>query len=107
MIPRGLIKATAYYNNAEAQYLWDETARTAIKAGVSQNDIASLSPAVNWGWRKTDKATNLLRKLIYEKKPDEPCPKCGQVPNGQSGEYPCLICGLPTLHDDPCTEVTP
>lgn len=28
-----------------------------------------------------------------------PCPKCGQVPNGQGGEAPCPACGLPTVHD--------
>ena len=28
-----------------------------------------------------------------------PCPQCGQIPNGQGGEYPCQICGVPTLHD--------
>lgn len=27
------------------------------------------------------------------------CPQCGQVPNGQGGEYPCPACGVPTLHD--------
>jgi hypothetical protein len=30
----------------------------------------------------------------------EPCPKCGQVPNGQHGEYPCAVCGLPVVWDD-------
>lgn len=27
------------------------------------------------------------------------CPNCGQIPNGQSGEYPCPVCDLPQLHD--------
>ncbi len=27
------------------------------------------------------------------------CPKCHQKINGQTGEYPCSVCGLPTLHD--------
>jgi len=27
------------------------------------------------------------------------CPKCGQVDTGQTGEYPCSECGLPTMHD--------
>lgn len=30
----------------------------------------------------------------------EPCQKCGQVDCGQFGEYPCDVCGLPTLHDE-------
>ena len=28
------------------------------------------------------------------------CPVCGQVPNGQHGEYPCELCGLPTVWDE-------
>ena len=31
----------------------------------------------------------------------EPCKKCGQIDNGQTGEYPCSECGLPTILDDP------
>lgn len=31
---------------------------------------------------------------------DDPCPHCGQVPNGQGGEFPCPLCGLPWVHDD-------
>lgn len=27
------------------------------------------------------------------------CKKCGQVDNGQTGEYPCKECGLPLVHD--------
>lgn len=27
------------------------------------------------------------------------CPACGQVDVGQTGEYPCRVCGLPLLHD--------
>lgn len=28
------------------------------------------------------------------------CKKCGQIDEGQTGEYPCVDCGLPILHDD-------
>jgi hypothetical protein len=28
------------------------------------------------------------------------CPMCGQIDNGQTGEYPCMECGLPVLHDE-------
>lgn len=31
---------------------------------------------------------------------DGPCPRCGQIDLCQFGEYPCKLCGLPTLHDD-------
>jgi Zn finger protein HypA/HybF involved in hydrogenase expression len=35
------------------------------------------------------------------KKPSEvPCPKCGQIDDGQQGAYPCPNCGLPMLHND-------
>jgi hypothetical protein len=27
------------------------------------------------------------------------CPKCHQANVGQTGEYPCMVCGLPTVHD--------
>lgn len=27
------------------------------------------------------------------------CPKCHQKNVGQTGEYPCPVCGLPTMHD--------
>lgn len=30
-----------------------------------------------------------------------PCPKCGQIDRGQTGEYPCEVCGLPLVWDDP------
>lgn len=33
------------------------------------------------------------------------CKSCGQVPEGQGGEYPCKDCGLPTVHDEPSAPV--
>lgn len=30
---------------------------------------------------------------------ENPCPTCGQIDHGQTGEYPCPDCGLPYLHD--------
>lgn len=33
------------------------------------------------------------------------CKSCGQVPEGQGGEYPCKACGLPTVHDEPSAPV--
>jgi hypothetical protein len=29
-----------------------------------------------------------------------PCPICGQVDHGQTGEHPCHKCGLPRIHDE-------
>lgn len=29
----------------------------------------------------------------------DPCPACGQHDQGQTGEYPCLVCGLPRVWD--------
>lgn len=31
------------------------------------------------------------------------CEKCGQEDVGQTGEYPCARCGLPTAHDQAAT----
>lgn len=30
---------------------------------------------------------------------DNPCSLCGQIDEGQTGEYPCVNCGLPQTHD--------
>ena len=32
--------------------------------------------------------------------PEEPCARCGQVDRGQTGEYPCMGCGLPQVWDE-------
>lgn len=32
------------------------------------------------------------------------CSKCGQEERGQTGEYPCPECGIPTVHDEPQNE---
>lgn len=31
----------------------------------------------------------------------EPCPACGQFDFGQTGEYPCLVCGVAGVWDEP------
>jgi hypothetical protein len=38
--------------------------------------------------------------MEFEFRDDPQCAKCGQVGSGQTGEYPCGACGVPTLHDD-------
>ena len=37
-----------------------------------------------------------MRKMEFY----EICAKCGQKDQGQTGEYPCQVCGLPLLHDN-------
>jgi len=32
-------------------------------------------------------------------RPTGPCTECNQTDKGQTGEYPCKLCGLPTEHD--------
>lgn len=32
---------------------------------------------------------------------EDACKTCGQIDSGQTGEYCCKECGLPTVHDDP------
>jgi hypothetical protein len=36
-----------------------------------------------------------------EREAEPSCKACGQIDHGQTGEYPCAECELPTLHDEP------
>lgn len=60
----------------------------------------------SWGINPSD-----IARVTDEAKMDGAwCKKCGQIPNGQGGEYPCLACGVPTMHDEPqngCAHRTP
>ncbi len=56
---------------------------------VVGNKLAELQELVNLA---NEAAAQQMRAA-------DACPKCGQVPNGQGGEYPCSVCGVPTLHD--------
>lgn len=38
---------------------------------------------------------------------EQRCPTCGQTNIGQTGEYPCAACGLPTLHDPDSADELP
>jgi len=54
-------------------------------------------------WYEYDILDDILKDLNLEKeKQDEkvPCSHCGQVDMGQTGEYPCPVCGLPTVWDE-------
>jgi hypothetical protein len=58
MTPRGLIKATAYYNNLEAWKDWNQLA-------IQYPEFAKqFTPPVNAGWRKVDKCTAKLKAAI-------------------------------------------
>lgn len=49
------------------------------------------------GWNSAVHTANTIMQEIrlYGK-----CPLCAQKPEGQGGEYPCSLCGVPTLRDD-------
>ena len=54
-MPRGLIKATAYYNKVEALLDYD-------KLSKMHPEIAKQYPiSTNWGWRRIDRQTLNLR----------------------------------------------
>ena len=42
---------------------------------------------------------SLLARIAALLAKGPPCTKCGQVDHGQTGEYPCPVCGLPLTHD--------
>ena len=43
---------------------------------------------------------DLFKQYAAQLRALDACPKCGQVPNGQGGEYPCSVCGIPVAHDE-------
>jgi hypothetical protein len=66
--------------------------------------IVDLTQKHDWeNYMMSDETESVMRELypfseLADKK--EPCPKCGQTLQGQTGEYPCELCGLPTMWDD-------
>lgn len=61
-MPRGLIKATAYYNNIEARKDW---ARIAAQYPAI---AARFAPPENAGWRKIDRAIAKVRVAVEKEK---------------------------------------
>lgn len=61
-MPRGLAKATNYYNRLEAQIDWEKAVLAAGNVPVHQ--IAAIAPKPEYGWRKIDKCTAKLKALI-------------------------------------------
>jgi hypothetical protein len=58
-MPRGLIKATAYYNKIEAWKDWKRVAQQAIDAGASDL-VDKYQPEADAGWRTIDKCRHKL-----------------------------------------------
>jgi len=42
-----------------------------------------------------------IKLILSVNSSDQACTDCGQLDSGQTGEYPCKTCGLPTVHDEP------
>lgn len=71
-MPRGLAKATNYYNRLEALRDWNRLATEVSNAGMS--DLAAkYRPNDGDGWRKIDKKTAALREAAAQ-------------PRGEAGE---------------------
>jgi len=59
-MPRGLIKATSYYNTIEARRDFWKLAYEIVDAGHSEI-VVKHTPPVNAGWRKIDKSLSAMR----------------------------------------------
>ena len=64
-MPRGLIKATAYYNNVAAWQDWGAIAAQAEAAGLG-DAVASTKPETGAGYRRVDKAIGKLRAAMTQ-----------------------------------------
>lgn len=64
-MPRGLIKATAYYNNVAAWQDWFAIATQAEDNGMAEA-VAKVKPEIGDGYRKVDKAIDKLRIAMAE-----------------------------------------
>lgn len=71
-MPRGLIKATAHYNNIEAWHDWESLAQEAIDSGFGEL-AEQHRPPIDAGWRKVDNYILSLRRALYTKRLQEFC----------------------------------
>ena len=62
---------------------------------ISDDDISALRAGSILAFRMEDYETVLIKWYG-----ETPCATCGQIDQGQTGEYPCTACGLPRLHDE-------
>ena len=63
MTPRGLIKATAYYNNLQAWADWNKLTDYALTLGLGDL-VKQYEPPPGSGWRKVDKSIKALCNKI-------------------------------------------
>lgn len=59
-MPKGLAKATNYYNRLEAQHDWERISKEMVEAGYVEL-VAKHTPPRGAGWRKIDKCIAALR----------------------------------------------
>jgi hypothetical protein len=64
-MPKGLAKATNYYNRLEAWRDWNKLATKVSNAGKSDL-VEKYRPAEDAGWRKVDKAIAALREAFQQ-----------------------------------------
>lgn len=60
-MPKGLAKATNYYNRLEAWRDWEKALADAGNVPVAT--IAAIAPQPEYGWRRIDKCTAKLKAL--------------------------------------------
>jgi len=64
-MPKGLGKATNYYNRLEAWRDWNVYAKKVEQAGRGDL-VKKFTPPENAGWRKVDKAIAALREAFQQ-----------------------------------------
>ena len=84
------VEEKAWY---EAKKAWYETVKAVNEAKKALNEARKARDEASKAWIEAYKALSKAKEA-------ETCNKCGQIPGKQTGEYPCEVCGEPTLHDD-------
>ena len=72
--------------------IFEPAGRIVLEYGV----VGDWDGAYDWEDDFSAPATHVAIPLP---KDGEPCFCCGQVDHGQTGEYPCKVCGLPWIWD--------